>query len=996
LRYPIHFTIVLLAFLFSIAPIHLIADTLNIQSNATLVTSMIVMQIICGYALFSSYNSTQSKSLKLLWQYFLLAILGSFITSIAHLFSPTSILTKDFLSLFSYFFIILAIETNPHLNKAPANKYVGGRVPSIFFCVFTFAYFVVLPYEFSEKSYQTYLPSLIFHVLISALVAIRVLCCLAHCRILFWRRIYSAIFIGSLLLLTDNLLSFASLRSLITYNDYWRSLLTLLPYSFLILAAFFSIKESKPTISPAYFIHSELYILILTITFCLFHFLGLELQLFYIATSFWQAFIVITWLTIATLFIAFIVNKKRKAYEWQKHKNVEVTDENTSIKSLNEQLNNALIYSENKAIVHASSNAILTCTTKGKVLSANPAAIQIFQLLETELVDSKVKKLFSPNDKMHYFFDFDSNVFSLQRQEKGLSIECKAIRSDNSEFPVQAELQWAQRHESPLIVITFINLTARKLAEKQALELKDKFIANISHEFRTPLTIINGVLDRYLKLSTTSKENLELTTAKRNGLRLVRMVEQLLELSRLNDNPKLSLSTFRLATLMAMPGDSFYRLAQQSNLTFDIKIPDNLWLECDAQAFEKIIFNLLANAIKYTPKGGAIKVNAYQEKDTIILDIIDTGIGITKESQAKIFERFQRADDQKNQAIFGVGIGLSLVNELVKAHHWRISLISEYNQGSKFSLSIPCAQPIENETSLPHSVSEDELSSLLVEQQHQNMSVAAKDQQVVLIIEDNIDMQSHIKQVVEQAHHCLLATSGELGLSIAQEYMPDLIICDIMLTGIDGFEVLQQLKAHELTCHIPIILLTARSDLDSRLQGLNLQADDYLSKPFNQQELLIRIENLIEGRKQLQQTHIERFKQQQTSDRKEASHENAARLTSDTNKIESIDEIFLEKLEVIIAKMYTEPDLGIQHLADNMAMSERQLQRKMKVILGTTPNNFIKEFRLKKAQELLKSGAQIGRIALDVGFSSQTYFGRCFKESFNCTPKQYQQRLDKE
>jgi AraC-like DNA-binding protein len=218
-----------------------------------------------------------------------------------------------------------------------------------------------------------------------------------------------------------------------------------------------------------------------------------------------------------------------------------------------------------------------------------------------------------------------------------------------------------------------------------------------------------------------------------------------------------------------------------------------------------------------------------------------------------------------------------------------------------------------------------------------------------------------------------------------------------MLTGIDGFEVLTQLKQDEMTAHIPVILLTARSDLESRLQGLNLNADEYLSKPFNQHELLTRIQNLITNRQQLQKRYLQKFNDEQKvglkADRKTTSQQNVEDLTQDVIEETSLDDKFLHKLEALIAKNYTEPELDISLLAGALAMSERQLQRKIKVILGTTPNNFIKEFRLKKAKALLTSGAQIGRIALDVGFSSQTYFGRCFKEVYQCTPKQYQQKM---
>ncbi|MCJ8274923.1 MAG: response regulator, partial [Psychrosphaera sp.] len=263
-------------------------------------------------------------------------------------------------------------------------------------------------------------------------------------------------------------------------------------------------------------------------------------------------------------------------------------------------------------------------------------------------------------------------------------------------------------------------------------------------------------------------------------------------------------------------------------------------------------------------------------------------------------------------------------------------------------------------------------------------------QQVVLVIEDNLDMQSHIKQVIEQQHHCILAGNGELGVELAKEYVPDLIVSDLMLPGIDGFEVLRQVKKHEVTSHIPVILLTARSDLDSRLEGLNLNADEYLSKPFNQAELLTRIQNLIDNRKQLQSSFMKKYDEIAKVERKKDSQDKVAKLTSDDSETESLDEKFLAKLEALVAECYTDPELDIFQMSEKLAMSERQLQRKIKVLLGTNPNNFIREFRLKKAKEMLKSGTQIGIVAFDVGFSSQTYFGRCFKEAFGCTPKQYQ------
>ncbi|WP_085296732.1 hybrid sensor histidine kinase/response regulator transcription factor [Cognaticolwellia mytili] len=993
-----------LSIVLTLLPYYFIGQFFAPNNDIWQVITLLLLQMISASFVVISYLRIISKQLKLFWQFMSLAVTSALISHFLLNFTliTHNLFLVDFFSLFSYFFILLAIETKPHISKTRINRNISSRVPAIFFTLTCFSYLVVLPLEFAATNAAKVLSSKLFHLLIVTLIFMRLVVTSYQCRGKHWCQIYCMLAIAAAAMLVNNSITYFNLfdtfsyigaKNIISLPSYFFNLLTLLPYCALIFAANSSLAFSVTATETQERSMPELYLILLTVTLISFHLAGIELNLHYKTPSYLQSLLVITWLVIAfslLTLIAYRKNKQNITNEQQISLQKSAQDE---LVKLNLLLTNSMINSEDKAIVNVSSNAILTTAVDGKVLSANPAAVQLFQCLEREIVGSRVNSFFSSDDEMHYFFDFKSNVYTLQRKEVGISKECTAIRKDGTNFPVQAELQWADRDEKPLVVITFINLTARKLAEQQALDLKDKFIANISHEFRTPLTIINGILDRYLIKQHTDEEGKELQTAKRNGLRLVRMVEQLLELSRLSDNPKLTIATYRLHTLMAMPADSFARLAKQNNLSLSCDIPDDIWLECDAQAFEKIIFNLIANAIKYTPAGGDIKVMAHKSNDHFTLDIIDTGIGIDSASQAKIFERFQRADDEKNRGVFGVGIGLSLVSELVKAHQWKISVVSEYNNGSKFSLTIPCTPAIEDEKSTPTSISQTEVSSLLVEQHQSHQEKKPAHQKVILVIEDNLDMQTHIKQVIEQQHHCLLADSGEQGLVLAQEYMPDLIVCDIMLTGIDGFAVLKQLKSHEMTSHIPVILLTARSDLDSRLYGLNLQADEYLSKPFNHQELLTRISNLIAGRAQLQKNYFENFKKDLQKTRKDNSFNNVADLTQVDSEELTLDSKFLEKLEMMTAKVYMDTDLDIIRLATEMAMSERQLQRKIKVLLGITPNNFIKEFRLKKAKVLLQNGSQIGRIALDVGFSSQTYFGRCFKEHYACTPKQYQQQL---
>ncbi len=956
---------------------------------------LLLLQIISVGIVTVSYLRIKTRALKLFWQFITLALISALFSNLLFSFKfvEKNLLLQDFFTLCSYFFILLAIETNPHINETKTNRNISSRVAAIFFSLICFSYLVLLPFEFANNAEDKVTSSHLFHVLVAALIFLRLAVNSIQCQSPFWSKFYGLLSIAAGALLLSKTMGYLSNWTAVSLPIYVITLLVLIPYCALIIAANTCLTTEEPASEKSFSSTPEFYIALLICCSVVMHLAGLEFNLHYKIDSSLQSLLIVIWLGISlTLLTTIIYRKNRQEQKKQQQIELQTTAQQELIK-LNQLLTGAMLNSEEKAIVNASSNAILTTSTDGTVLSANPAAVQLFQCLEGEIISSSVSDFFSPDDQMHYFFDFKSNVYTLQRKDAGISIECNASRKDGTTFPVQAELQWADREEQPLVVITFINLTARKLAEQQALDLKDKFIANISHEFRTPLTIINGILDRYLVKEHTEEEGKELQTAKRNGLRLVRMVEQLLELSRLADNPQLTLSTYRLHTLMAMPADSFSRLAAQNKLTLTCEIPDDIWFDCDAQAFEKVIFNLIANAIKYTPAGGSIKVVAFKDGDNFNLDIIDTGIGIEPSSQAKIFERFQRADDEKNQGVFGVGIGLSLVNELVKAHQWNINVLSEYNKGSKFTLTIPCAQAVSAEKSTPTSISQTEVSSLLIEQNTANITNKKKTQKVILVIEDNLDMQAHIKQVIAQQHHCLLADSGEEGLTLAQEYLPDLIVCDIMLTGIDGFAVLKALKSHELTSHIPVILLTARSDLDSRLHGLNLQADEYLSKPFNQQELLTRISNLITGREQLQKGYIAHFNKDIQKTRKDSSFDNVADLSHDSEDELTLDNKFLDKLETVTAKVYMNTDLDIVQLSAHMAMSERQLQRKIKSLLGITPNNFIKEFRLKKAKILLQNGSQIGRIAMDVGFSSQTYFGRCFKEEFSCTPKQYQQQL---
>lgn len=960
-------------------------------NNILSTTLLGLTQLICILSYWQLNTSRASNSMRQFSRYITIAIAISLLALILPIASST-LLTNNvvsFTSLFFFLFLFIAIETNPHLRNEFQDDSNHAYLPSLFGIVLLFSYLVIVP-SFNANGGQSALSHRYFQCAASIFLVIRLSLIGLLVKSKPWRLIYSLYILAALGLVFEAsiLIDYGNVASNSVNNA-----ILLLPLASLVLIIWACHLLSKQTVpqKSVESINDESYVTLCSTLFLVLH-LTIALyspDIFFDGIS--HHLIVIAWVLLATLYLllrqkqkrSLLVSQHASVHKYQKS----YSRQRKEIESLSEQI----INSEEKAIVRASNNAILTCESNGAILSANPAAIQMFQLLEHELLNVNIAKLFDKNDELYFFFGYQSNLNKLEREDQGITRESIAKRSDNSRFPVQVELQWAQRQLAPVIVVTIINLTDRKLAEKKALDQKDQFLANVSHEFRTPLTIINGLLDQYLSKSASDDEIQDLTTAKKNGLRLVRMVEQLLELSRVAENPTLNFGQFKLQTLLNLPIESFTKLAKQNQQEFTCTIDNNLWFKCDPQAFEKIVFNLLSNAFKYTPKGGKITLHASQINNNILLDIIDNGIGIKKEAQGKIFDRFQRDESNKEVASFGVGIGLSLVSELVKAHYWDIRLVSEEGAGSKFTLVMPTIDAPSQEDNAPSSAMAEDINTLL-QTQVKDQTLHKKDNNLVaLVIEDNPDMQAHVKQVIEQKFHCILADDGESGIELAINYVPDIIVCDLMLTGIDGFEVLQYLKQHEITSHVPIIMLTARSDLDTRLKGLSLHADDYLSKPFNHLELLSRMDNLLSNREALQHAYIAKYKANNRENRKTQSYQKTNKLVDSPVIQQTAEEKFLERLEITVAQHYVDPSLDITSLAKLMATSERQLQRKMKMMVGVSPSTYIKEFRLAKAKELLLSGNQVGRIALDVGFSSQTYFGRCFKEAYHCTPKQFQQ-----
>ncbi|TQV80004.1 response regulator [Aliikangiella coralliicola] len=635
----------------------------------------------------------------------------------------------------------------------------------------------------------------------------------------------------------------------------------------------------------------------------------------------------------------------------------------------------------NQTILETTHNAIFTLARDGKILSCNPAACELIGYSQETLINAVFIEVTQAEGELSRFFTYQSYRQKLSSTTGGVEIESLIVNASGEKIPVHVTLSQETKSNQGFLVVSLVNISAQKQAEQEAHHLKDQFTANISHEFRTPLTIINGVLENLLNHENYQDDKEQIETAKRNVLRMIRMVEQLLELSRIANDP-ITLSPLNISPVINFVCTSFDEIAKNQQLEFNYRLPKEAWVIGNPQALEKILFNLLSNAFKYTERG-KVQIDLQLSAENFKLTVTDTGVGIDGPQQAAVFERFHRVESQTVKQRHGVGIGLALVKELCNAMRWNIEVESKLNQGTQFTVTI--AQALSSQVDAHHrsidefvSLSESTQQSMAAEsfeaqtsRQHQPLK---KSKNSVLVVEDNPDMLSHINEILSPHHHCLLADNGEEGIRLAIDYLPDIIISDIMMPSVDGYELLKTLKKTNMTSHIPIILLTALSDSDSKIKGLEAEADDYLSKPFDGKELRLRVNNQLKSRLKLQQKLSAQWQQH--------NHE--------LLPANLIEDKFVQKLEQVFEKNYRNCDFSILDLAHELAMSDRQVQRKIKALIGISPLETLKQFRLRKAKPLLESGDQIGVVAQSCGFTSQSYFGRCFKEVYGMTPKQFQ------
>lgn len=522
---------------------------------------------------------------------------------------------------------------------------------------------------------------------------------------------------------------------------------------------------------------------------------------------------------------------------------------------------------------------------------------------------------------------------------------------------------------------------------KEVEKMKSTFFSNISHEFRTPLTLILAPIQALQAQHKDPKTAYQLGTMQKNAERLLSLINQLLDLSKL-ESGKLNLTVSKADIVPVVKGVvmTFHSLAEinQVELLTNIK-PGRLEVYFDTEKIETILINLLSNAFKFTPVNGQVKVELDLPREPgqqkyFQITVTDTGKGIPAKDLDKVFNRYYQSSQPGEASFEGSGIGLTLTKELVNLHKGKIDVASEEGKGTSITVRLPLGEECWSQTEL-NTVSPGKAS---VVDAHffknppepgdfaQTDENGAKKPPVLLLIEDNEDVRYYVKDILREHYQVLEAKDGNSGVAMAMETIPDLIISDVMMPGMTGYQVCEILKQDQKTSHIPLILLTAKASFEDKMEGLQTQADEYLIKPFIPQELLARVENLINSRRQLR----EKYNRELILKPKEIT-------------VNSIDENFLLKLMKAVDENISNEHFSVEDLGQQVGMSRSQIHRKLQALTNQSATQFIRLYRLNRAKDMIMQNAgSISEIAYAVGFGSPSYFSKCFLEQFGITPGQ--------
>lgn len=526
-----------------------------------------------------------------------------------------------------------------------------------------------------------------------------------------------------------------------------------------------------------------------------------------------------------------------------------------------------------------------------------------------------------------------------------------------------------------IMVYIYRTILMKRRIEEEANKAKLQFFTNISHELRTPLTLIADPVNYIIHDDNlNSQQRSMLQIVQRNVLVLTQLVSEILDFRKVqNGKMELRLSDFNLAESMKQWIKLFSASAQKKHITISMDAPDTIMLRADQDKIERICYNLLSNALKYTSEGGEISLMAKEEGGRVMISVADNGCGISSDELPYIFDRFYQAKNAGR----GTGIGLAIVKAFTELHHGEVSATSIEGKGSTFTIHIPVRQKGEVTNQSTEKIEQlvEPSSAEEVPNQARHIDELIQpyqtDKPEVLIIDDNIDIRTYLRSVLSEKYNVSEAADGKAGLELARKIVPDIVLSDIMMPVMDGLAFCQQLKTDKAISHIPVILLTARSLDEQRAEGYEHGADAYLSKPFSLRLLLSRIDNLIESRKKLNQTWSKGVEDDEIG-----------------NISNEIDKSFLKQLRKIIQENLANSDLSVEQIGDEIGLSRVQLYRKVKALTGYSPVEIVRKARLTRARHLLQTTERtVSEVAYAVGFSTPSYFSKCYKDEFGENPK---------
>jgi signal transduction histidine kinase/DNA-binding response OmpR family regulator len=529
-----------------------------------------------------------------------------------------------------------------------------------------------------------------------------------------------------------------------------------------------------------------------------------------------------------------------------------------------------------------------------------------------------------------------------------------------------------------------VTLNELKIAQAQLQELdklKSRFFANISHEFRTPLTLILGQIESIMSGNVGIKEKGKLQIADRNAKRLLTLINQLLDLSKLESGSmELKAKQHNIVSFFKNLFYSFESLAesQKISMTFESEY-ENIPVVFDPDKMEKIFYNLISNAFNFTNSEGEIRVRLSVIDSTAEIRIIDSGIGIPSDRLPHIFDRFYQVDGSTTRKHEGTGIGLTLTKELIELHAGNISVNSKEGEGTEFIIQFPLGESAieKNEFIKLQTKTSMQVNDFKITETEEKIPVlnssGSDKKEIILIVEDNPDVRNYIHELLETECKVIEASNGEEGLSKAENEIPDLIISDVMMPEMDGFQFSKRVRNNEKTSHIPLIMLTAKAGFEDKLEGLESGIDAYMTKPFKAKELKAQVKNLLKQRELLRK----RFRTSVVIKPSEVSAISA-------------DQVFLRKTIHKIENHFGDFQFSVEQLAEHLNMSISQLNRKLNALIGQPAGQLMRSLRLQRAADLLKqNSASVSEICFNLGFNDHAYFSRAFKKQFGCSPSEY-------